>query len=206
MKKLKILIAAGPTREYIDPIRYIQNSSSGRTGIEIAKESKKLGHYVKLLYGPGSEKVPEDIDWITYISTNDLLNLVLNEIKYYDVFICASAIADYSPIKVEKKIKSSNRNIHLELKPNKKIINEVKKIARNGTLIVSFKLEVGITESELIDIAKKSLSDIVVANDFCKMDSNFHPAIIISNNKLIRVNNNQELARELLATIEAIKR
>ncbi|MFW9874144.1 MAG: bifunctional phosphopantothenoylcysteine decarboxylase/phosphopantothenate--cysteine ligase CoaBC [Candidatus Thorarchaeota archaeon] len=176
----KVLITAGPTREAIDSVRFVSNKSSGRMGIEIAKEAAARGADVKLIAGECRAKLPEYIETIHVVSTDDFIKAVKDEISYksYDFFISAAAISDYKPIEcIEGKISSDNVDeIHLNMKLTPKIINVARKKDYN-LFIVAFKAETNVSRSDLINRAydrlNKSEVDLIVANDIGREDIGF---------------------------------
>ena len=176
----RVLITAGPTREAIDSVRFVSNKSSGKMGIEIAKEAAARGAEVILIAGECRAKLPEYIETIHVVSTDDFIKAVKNEISYktYDFFISAAAISDYKPIEcIEGKISSDNvEELHLNMKLTPKIIDVARKKDYN-LFIVAFKAETDVSRSELINRAynrlKKSEIDLIVANDIGREDIGF---------------------------------
>jgi len=172
LKGKKFLITAGPTREYIDEIRFISNQSSGRMGVELANEVKVRGGEVLLIYGKGSKKVPAYIDMVSATSTKDFLNITKEELSKheYDFFISAAAISDYTPKEyLEGKISSAkNKELNLGLRLTPKIIDIARETDKN-VFIVAFKAETKVSKEELIERAYqrllKSNIDLIVAND-----------------------------------------
>ncbi|PIW35414.1 MAG: bifunctional phosphopantothenoylcysteine decarboxylase/phosphopantothenate--cysteine ligase CoaBC, partial [Nitrosopumilales archaeon CG15_BIG_FIL_POST_REV_8_21_14_020_33_23] len=156
LKNKKVLITAGPTIEYIDPIRIITNQSSGKTGILLASELISSGAKVTLVYGPGSEKPPKGAKIIKISTSNEIFNVVKKEMsKKFDVVIMAAAISDYIPEKPNKnKIKSTKNKIKISLKKTPKIINFIKKYQKN-VFLVGFKAEANISKNEMIILGKK---------------------------------------------------
>ncbi|TFF99159.1 MAG: bifunctional phosphopantothenoylcysteine decarboxylase/phosphopantothenate--cysteine ligase CoaBC [Promethearchaeota archaeon] len=169
---MKILVTAGPTREYIDEIRFISNDSSGRMGIEIAKEASARGGEVLLLNGKSSIEPPGYLDVKNVVSTNDFIEAVKKQLTQtnYDMFICAAAISDYSPEEcIKGKISSDSvKELHVNMKLTPKIIDEARKVNKD-VFLVAFKAETNVSKTELIDRAfsrlKKSNADLIVAND-----------------------------------------
>ncbi|MEM4479200.1 MAG: bifunctional phosphopantothenoylcysteine decarboxylase/phosphopantothenate--cysteine ligase CoaBC [Candidatus Methanomethylicaceae archaeon] len=165
-----VLITAGPTRSYIDSIRFITNSSSGKMGYAFAKEAYSRGAQVTLISGPTNIPPPKGIRIINIETTEEMLNAVdkcLSE-KKYDIIIMAAAPLDFSiENKYEGKI-SSNSSINIKLKPFPKIIDLAKKKSKDS-FIIGFKAEYGLTKEELITKAKEKLIeygiDLIVAND-----------------------------------------
>ena len=176
----RVLITAGPTREAIDSVRFVSNKSSGKMGIEIAKEAAARGAEVILIAGECRAKLPEYIETIHVISTDDFIKAVKDEISYksYDFFISAAAISDYKPIEcIEGKISSDDvEELHLNMRLTPKIIDVARKKDYN-LFIVAFKAETDVSRSELIDRAfnrlKKSEIDLIVANDIGREDIGF---------------------------------
>lgn len=178
----RVLVTAGSTVEYIDPIRVITNTSSGKMGIAIAREAANMGARVTLVYGHGTEKEPDDnsnVESVIRVDTSaQMRDAVIAELKKkgggkkkYDVAIMAAAVADYVPASTSaKKIdtRSGNSRLDLALIATKKIVDEVKK-ASNETLLVAFKADYRVSDDMLIDKAYKKLqecgADLVVAND-----------------------------------------
>lgn len=170
LKNKKILITAGPTIEYIDPVRIITNQSSGKTGVLLASELISSGAKVTLVYGPGVEKPPKGARIIKVNTSKEMFDAVKNELKkQFDVVIMAAAIADYTPkIINKKKIKSDQNHIKISLKKAPKIIDQIKKLQKN-TFLIGFKAEANISKKDLIKSAEKKLrdsnADMIIAND-----------------------------------------
>jgi phosphopantothenoylcysteine decarboxylase/phosphopantothenate--cysteine ligase len=181
LKGKKILITAGPTREYIDEIRFVSNDSSGRMGIEIAKEAAARGADVLLVAGQCMVKIPDYINTINVVSSDDFINFIKDELsdKDYDFFICAAAISDYKPVEcIEGKISSDSVG---ELQINMRLTPKIIDIARKKNykvFIVAFKAETNVSRTELIDRAynrlTKSQADLIVANDVGRDDIGFN--------------------------------
>jgi phosphopantothenoylcysteine decarboxylase/phosphopantothenate--cysteine ligase len=175
----RVLVTAGSTFEYIDPIRVITNTSSGKMGIAIAKEAERRGAKVTLVYGHGTEK-EQGIASVARVDTGkQMYDAVVGELEKkekYDVAIMAAAVADYASVSAStKKIDTRNGRLDLSLAATKKIVDEVKKKS-DGTFLVAFKADYGISDSVLVDKAYKKLqecrADIVVANDIGRDGSN----------------------------------
>ncbi|MDE1828881.1 MAG: bifunctional phosphopantothenoylcysteine decarboxylase/phosphopantothenate--cysteine ligase CoaBC [Thaumarchaeota archaeon] len=166
----KVLITAGPTLEYIDPIRVITNQSSGKTGVLLAQELVSAGAKVTLIYGPGTETPPKGAKVVRVQTSMDMLKAVQGEMRNrFDIVILAAAVSDYTVEKPSKtKIKSNADKIVVKLKKVPKIIDEIKKIQRDAFL-VGFKAETNVSKKELIVSSRKKLgesrADMIVAND-----------------------------------------
>jgi len=163
-------MTAGPTIEYIDPVRVITNQSSGKTGVLLAEELISAGAKVTLVYGPGIEKPPKGAKVIKILTSKEMFDVVKKTMKKrFDVVVMAAAAADYTPENPDKKkIKSSQNVLTIRLKKAPKIIDHIKKIQKD-VFLVGFKAEANLSRKELIKEAKKKMAesgaDIVVAND-----------------------------------------
>ncbi len=176
LAKKKVLVTAGPTRIWLDEVRFISNPSSGKMGIEIALEAASRGADVTLILGPTSLSANNPNIKVEKIETPQDIIAVIDRQKEIDLFISAAAIGDYQPEKQMGKIPSRQESLSLKLKPTPKIIEYVKKKFPK-TKIIGFKAEVKITEKELIEKAQNSLNqyqiDMVVANFLDKPDQGF---------------------------------
>ena len=170
LKNKLILMTAGPTVEYIDPIRIITNQSTGKTGVLLASDLISGGAKVTLIYGPGQEKPPNGAKIIPVKTVTEMLNAVRKEMKRkFDVIIMAAAASDYVPTKSTKsKIKSTSKQMIVKLQRAPKIIEQIKKIQKD-VFLVGFKAETNLTKKNLFKEAKKKLqesnADMIVAND-----------------------------------------
>jgi phosphopantothenoylcysteine decarboxylase / phosphopantothenate---cysteine ligase len=171
-----ILVTAGSTIEFIDPIRVITNLSSGKMGGAIAEEAYKKGAKVTLVYGLGSYE-PQDIPGINIISVStseEMYNAVMREIRatLYDAAFMAAAIADFKPVRrLPKKLETRKKVAYtLKLSPTRKIVDEIKKYSKNSRIfLVAFKAGHNKSNAELTNDAFKKMTecncDLVVAND-----------------------------------------
>ncbi|HID19570.1 MAG TPA: bifunctional phosphopantothenoylcysteine decarboxylase/phosphopantothenate--cysteine ligase CoaBC [Methanophagales archaeon] len=165
----RILITSGPTIEPIDPIRILTNRSSGRTGIEIAKEGYKQGAEVTIIHNKELNLL--GIHEFKVETAREMIDTCMNELrKGYDVLISAAAIGDFTVDPSKAKI-SSGGDLHLHLSPIRKLIEE----ARNEfpeLVIMGFKAETNVSESELIERSRAKMAkyklEMVVANDVGK--------------------------------------
>ncbi len=194
LKNKKVLMTAGPTIEYIDPIRVITNLSSGKTGILLASELISSGAKVTLIYGPGIEKAPSGVKLIKISTSKEMLEAVKKEMsKKFDIVIMAAAVSDYTPENSSKnKLKSNKNKIKISLKKVPKIIDQIKKYQKD-VFLVSFKAETNLSKNKLITISKKkmieSCADMIVANDIgssrYQMNPDNNEVLIIDSQKVI---------------------
>ena len=170
LENKKVLMTAGPTIEYIDPVRVITNLSSGKTGVLLASELISSGAKVTLIYGPGNKEPPKGAKIINVTTNKEMFDATKKELKKkYDIVIMAAAASDYTPEKPSKsKIKSNKKALTIRLKKAPKIIDQVKKSQKN-TILVGFKAETNLSKSALIKSAKTKLkesnADLIIAND-----------------------------------------
>ena len=194
LKNKKVLMTAGPTIEYIDPIRIITNQSSGKTGVLLASELISAGAKVTLVYGPGIEKPPKGAKIIKIFTSKEMFDVVKKEMsKEFDIVIMAAAISDYTPENPSKnKIKSIKNKIKISLKKAPKIIDQIKKYQKN-VFLVGFKAETNLSKNELITLAKKKMNesdaDMIVANDIGSIRYRKNPesneVLVIDSHKVI---------------------
>jgi phosphopantothenoylcysteine decarboxylase/phosphopantothenate--cysteine ligase len=169
---MKVLVTAGPTIEYIDPIRVITNRSSGKMGIAIVEEALSRGAEATLVYGLGTAAPPRGIKIIHVETGREMYEAVVSELKSekYDIVIAAAAVADWTPEKkYEYKVQTDEKpEFTVKLKPVPKIINVVKKVNPN-VFLVAFRAEHNLSNEELIQSAyerlQESKADLIVAND-----------------------------------------
>ena len=165
LENKKILVTAGPTREPIDPVRFISNRSSGKMGFAIAKAAKDYGARVDLVSGPVNiPTIPQVniIDVETSVEMEENINILLLKNKYDYIFMVA-AVSDYRIKNIpDKKIKSSNKSLNLELDKNPDIL---KGIAKNSkATIIGFALETDNGEEEALKKLKNKNLDYIVLN------------------------------------------
>jgi phosphopantothenoylcysteine decarboxylase/phosphopantothenate--cysteine ligase len=193
LQNKKVLMTAGPTIEYIDPVRVITNLSSGKTGVLLASELISAGAKVTLIYGPGNEVPPKGAKIINVKTNKEMLDTTKKELKKkYNIVIMAAAASDYTPEKPSKsKIKSNKKELTIRLKKAPKIIDYVKKSQKN-TLLVGFKAETNISKSALIKSAKTKLkesnADLIIANDIgtkYQRNPNYNQIIIVDEKNTI---------------------
>jgi len=175
-KKISALVTTGPTREYIDPVRYISNESSGKQGYEIALALSKLGVNTTLVAGPTSLNYSKDIKVKKINSGEEMMNAV-RKLLPVDIVICAAAVSDFKPRnKKNHKIKKDKKKFNvLDLEKNKDILEYLGKNNKlRPKVLVGFSAE---TEN-LIENSVKKLNDkycdIIIANDVSNPDTGFN--------------------------------
>jgi phosphopantothenoylcysteine decarboxylase/phosphopantothenate--cysteine ligase len=212
LKGKRVLVTAGATREYIDPIRFITNASSGRMGVAVAEEAEFRGAEVTLIRTKGSVSsfVGKQIEVET---VEEMLEALENELasEKYDIVVMAAAVSDFR-VKNPENIKiKSGRPIVLELEPTPKIIDRIKEL-QPDVFLVGFKAETGLTEEELVREAKRQIeragSDLVVANTLKAFGSEENEVVLVGKDftkKLPRMSK-REVAEKLWDEIENLLR
>ncbi|XKM13577.1 bifunctional phosphopantothenoylcysteine decarboxylase/phosphopantothenate--cysteine ligase CoaBC [Orbaceae bacterium ac157xtp] len=177
LANLRIVITAGPTREAIDPVRYITNLSSGKMGYAIAQAAAELGAEVTLISGPVSLCAPQNVNITQVESACDMLNYALEYAKQADVFIACAAVADYRCESIaEQKIKKQDDSdeLVLHLVKNPDIVAEVARLKDNRPFVVGFAAETNnVEEFALKKLQRKNL-DLICANDVSQQDIGFN--------------------------------
>ncbi len=177
-----VLVTAGPTREAIDPVRYISNLSSGKMGYAIAEAAKRRGAKVILISGPVSLTQPAGIELVRVLSAEEMFNAVTNRLPEVDIVVMAAAVSDFKPAEVAgSKIKKENipscdkegiEGITLNLIKTQDILSEISE-KKGKQFIVGFAAET----DDLVANAKKKLNnkhlDMIVANDVSKAGAGF---------------------------------
>lgn len=171
---MNILVTAGPTREPIDPVRFISNRSSGKMGYALAAAAAKRGHTVVLIAGPVSLQPPANTQVIHVVTAEQMRRAVRRRIRWCDALIMAAAVADWRPAAVaKKKIKKGNRRVlRLELAPTVDILRDVRPL-KGRRLYVGFAAETGAPEKEAERKLKEKGLDLIVANDVSRRDAGF---------------------------------
>ena len=193
-KNLKALVTAGPTKEYLDPVRFITNNSSGKQGYEIARSLAKFGVDTTLISGPSKLKKPENVN-IVRVETAEQMFEETKRVLPVDIAVCAAAVSDFKPEKYEKnKIKKDT--INLNLKRNIDILEFLSKNnQQRPKLVVGFAAE---TEN-ISEFAKKKINrkycDWIVANDVSNPEIGFgsdynEVAIISKSGEAIKLEKN----------------
>lgn len=162
----RVVVTAGPTREAIDPVRFVSNHSSGRMGVSIAAAAWRRGASVTLVAGPLAVPAPVGVSLVRVESTEEMRQAVERELAQADVLVMAAAPADYRPAETStSKLKKTGKPRAIELEENADILQSTRAVRRDGAVVVGFALET----DDLIANAKKKLDakalDLIVLND-----------------------------------------
>ena len=190
-KKFNALVTTGPTREYLDPVRYISNESSGKQGYEIALALSKLGVKTTLVAGPTSINFSKDIN-VKKITNADEMMTAVQKLLPVDVAICAAAVADFKPKnKNKQKIKKNKENYNiLNLEKNKDILEYLGKNNKlRPKLVVGFSAETeNVIKNSILKLNQK-YCDMIVANDVSKKKTGFN----VDHNKISIIEKNGKI-------------
>ena len=174
LKGKKVLVTAGPTKEFIDPFRCLTNPSTGKMGISIANECARRGAEVILVSSVDNDTISSKVKKIKITSTNDMFEAVKNNFKDCDFIIKAAAVSDYTPVQVfDKKVKKQEGNLTIEFQRTQDILKYVGDNKHEGQKVIGFAAETNnLIEYAKEKIVKKNL-DYIVANDISKKDIGF---------------------------------
>jgi len=173
LKDLSILVTAGPTREAIDPVRYITNRSSGKMGYAIAECALKRGAKVKIVSGPVNIPVPSGAEVENVISAREMYQKVMESYKDYDVLVMVAAVADYRCEEIsQKKIKKSQEEMTIKLVKNPDIAKELGKV-KDNRILVGFSAETDDVEKNALEKLQSKNMDMIVANDVTQEGAGF---------------------------------
>lgn len=189
MEGLELTVTAGPTKERLDPVRFISNHSSGKTGYAIATEARNRGAKVHLISGPTHLPKPRGVDFISVESTQEMYDAVEKVFPTSDILIKSAAPSDYKPVQYanEKIKKSSGENLTVVFSPNPDIAKHFGNI-KGDRVVVGFAAE----SHRVEEYAKKKLKsknfDFIVANNICEENAGFasetnHVKIFSANGK-----------------------
>ena len=160
----KVLISAGPTREPLDPVRYLTNRSSGKMGYAIAAAAIKAGAEVTLVSGPVALTAPANVTLINVTTAEQMYQAVMSRASENTIYIGAAAVADYSPVVSDKKIKKDGDQVTLTLQKTKDILAEVAALEQSRPFTVGFAAETHNLEAYARDKLTRKKLDMIAAN------------------------------------------
>jgi phosphopantothenoylcysteine decarboxylase / phosphopantothenate---cysteine ligase len=161
---VRFLITAGPTREAIDPVRYISNRSSGKMGYAMVEAAVEAGHRVVLISGPVSLTPPRGARLISVLTSDEMYDAVHRHVGDCDVLVMCAAVADYKPVRVSaQKIKKRDETLSLELIPTRDVLASLPQDRQ--FLAVGFAAETNDVEENARKKLRAKACDIIVAND-----------------------------------------
>ncbi|HWR16718.1 MAG TPA: bifunctional phosphopantothenoylcysteine decarboxylase/phosphopantothenate--cysteine ligase CoaBC [Terriglobales bacterium] len=205
-----VLVTAGPTREPIDPVRYISNRSSGKMGYALAEEASRRGAKVILVSGPVSLNPPVNVEIVRVETAKEMRDAVFARKDEASVIIKSAAVADYTPAKPEGKKMKRHDAFSLDLTPTDDIATLLSK-RRDGQLLIGFAAETNdVLEHARQKMLKKRM-DAIVANDVSRKDIGFDSdqnavtIITATDVQEIPVTSKREVAGRILDTVKALR-
>lgn len=167
---MRFVVTAGPTREPIDPVRFLSNRSSGKMGYAIAAAALAAGHKVTLISGPACLPKPVGARFVSIMTSDELYREVHRAILKCDALVMCAAVADYKPAKVQRrKMKKQKMSFALQLVPTEDILASLSQRERNF-LVIGFAAETHDLEMKARKKLREKNCDIIVANDVSKID------------------------------------
>lgn len=196
MQDLKVLVTAGPTRESIDPVRYITNHSSGKMGYELAKAAMLRGAKVTLVSGQTSLKQPSFLNYVKVTSAEDMFEAVKDNFLQYDIIIKAAAVADYRPKSVsDDKIKKTDTDMSIGLERTIDILKYIGEHKNKEQFICGFSMETkNMLENSRAKLEKKNI-DMIVANNLKVTGAGFG----VDTNVVTMITKHNEIQLELMS-------
>lgn len=208
---MRFVVTAGPTREPIDPVRFISNRSSGKMGYAIAEAAIAAGHDVTLISGPATVAPPAGAQIIPIVTSDELHDAVHGAARECDVLVMCAAVSDYKAATVEpRKMQKRNTSFALELTPTRDILASLPRENRSY-LVVGFAAETHDLETKARSKLREKHCDIMVANDVSRQDSGMESdenavTILFRNgeSQTISRTSKEIIARELVKIISKI--
>jgi len=200
----KVLITAGPTRESIDPVRYISNRSTGKMGFALARAAQQAGAGVTLVSGPVNLNEPPGVERISVSSAIEMRDAVIDRVAQVDIFIACAAVSDYRVEQVAaQKIKKSRQKMKLELVLNPDIVSEVTGL-KNGPFTLGFAAETEKVEQHAREKLQRKNLDMIAANLVDAKQTGFetdtNELIVIwpDGQQLLTLNDKNQIAKQLI--------
>ncbi len=208
LKNVRVLISAGPTREALDPVRYISNRSSGKMGYALAEAARNAGATVTLVSGPVTLNKPADIDCIMVESAAQMYQAVMDCIGQHNIYIGAAAVADYSPAKQSpKKIKKQADDSIINLQKTRDILADVAALTPRPDYVVGFAAETDDLENYAKNKLQRKNLDMIAANwvgqarGGFETDENALQVYWRKGNQQLKMTDKKHLATQLIALI-----
>ncbi|MEO8616207.1 MAG: phosphopantothenoylcysteine decarboxylase [Luteolibacter sp.] len=210
---MKVLVTAGPTREPIDPVRFLTNRSSGKMGYALAAAFAHEGHAVMLVSGPTNLDVPDGVDFVPVETAAEMHDVVARYLGKMDTAVFAAAVADYTPARVkDQKIKKTGETLTLELVRTTDILGSARQpLGFTGTL-VGFAAETENLEANARDKLVRKHCDLIIANDVSKpgigFDSDHNEVLLVypEHSEALPPASKHELAHQIVEAIVTLQK
>ncbi len=206
---MRFLITAGPTREYVDDVRYLSNASSGRMGYAVAAAAARAGHEVDLVSGPVDLRAPAGVRVVPVVSTRDMHRAAARLFPRADVLIGAAAPADYTPARrIAGKLKKTPDLLRLDLKPTVDILASLGRRKKRGQIIIAFALEVQSPVANALAKMRRKNADAILLNSPAAIGARAETARIFlrsGDRRLLRDAPKSRIARVLVKLAEELR-
>ncbi len=201
---MNVLVTAGPTREPIDPVRYLTNRSSGKMGYALASAFAARGHHVLLVSGPTILEVPEAVDFLRIETAAEMHAAVEQSISGQQIVVCAAAVADYRPAMVAaQKIKKHDESLILELVRTVDILGSIRQPMGFTGKLIGFAAETERLEEHAREKLLRKGCDLIIANDVSQpgigFDANENKVLLVYRDHSVSLpqSSKSQLAEEL---------
>ncbi len=211
--RVKVLVTAGPTREPIDPVRFLTNRSSGKMGYAMAAAFAHEGHSVMLVSGPTNLDVPDGVDFAPVETAAEMHDVVARYLGKMDIAVFAAAVADYTPAHVEEqKIKKASEIFTLQLVRTADILGSARQPLGFTGMLVGFAAETENLEANARDKLIQKRCDLIIANDVSKpgigFDSDENEVLLVypDHSEALPPASKHDLAHQLVDAIVDLKK
>ena len=209
---MKVLVTAGPTREAIDPVRFISNRSSGKMGYAVAEAARDAGHAVRLISGPVALAAPEGVALVRVTTAAEMLAAVKQHVRACDVLVMAAAVSDWRPKKIAPlKLKKSAGPPRIEWEATPDILKTIAPLKKNAQVFCGFAAETDRVAREAKRKRREKNLDAIAANDVSKKGRGFESdrnalTIFLATGRAVRValTTKKNCARILLGVLAGI--
>lgn len=209
---MRIVVSAGPTREFVDPVRFLSNRSSGKMGYAVAQAAVEAGHETVLVSGPVSIPAPRGLAaFVPVVSARDMLAALRKAVKGADALVMAAAVADFRPARAcRRKIHKGEMPGAIALKPNPDILAALSR-GKGRRVFVGFAAETERAEAGAAAKLRRKKLDLIVANDVTRPGAGFEVDTNIAtfvrpdgSTEALPLMSKAELARKIVAQVEAL--
>jgi phosphopantothenoylcysteine decarboxylase / phosphopantothenate---cysteine ligase len=209
---VKVLVTAGPTREALDPVRYISNRSSGKMGYAVAAAARQAGHAVRLISGPVALAAPRGAKLVRVTTAEEMLAATRKNLRWCDALVMAAAVADWRPKKIAKlKLKKSAGPPRIEWEATPDILKTIAPMKKKSQVFCGFAAETNRVASEARRKRRKKNLDAIAANDVSKKDRGFESdrnalTVFLADGRVIRgaLATKTKCAQQLMEVLEEI--
>ncbi len=171
---MKVLVTAGPTREALDPVRFLSNRSSGKMGYAVAVAARRAGHEVCLVSGPAALEPPRGVELVRVTTADEMLAAVKKRVRGCDLLVMAAAVADWRPKKIAtRKLKKSAGPPRIEWEATPDILKTLAPLKKKTQVFCGFAAETDRLASEAKRKLREKNLDAIAANDVSKKDRGF---------------------------------